>query len=103
MGQQWVATIDGDPASVKNIRAGRLTVIDAAQFCGPLGAEAFKAAYALLNREKIPYHALVPVFPITKETLKQYPGWMGPIPAAFAKPWKSPVPQWSGTMRTVKP
>lgn len=98
-----VATIDGDPASVKNIRAGRLTVIDAAQFCGPLGAEAFKAAYALLNREKIPYHALVPVFPITKETLKQYPGWMGPIPAAFAKPWKSPVPQWSGTMRTVKP
>ena len=98
-----VATIDGDPASVKNIRAGRLTVIDSAQFCGPLGAEAFRAAYALLNKEKIPYHALVPVFPITKETLKRYPGWMGPIPTAFVKPWKSPVPQWRGTMRVVKP
>lgn len=98
-----VATIDGDPASVKNIRAGRLTVIDSAQFCGPLGAEAFRAAYALLNKEKIPYHALVPVFPITKETLQRYPGWMGPIPAAFAKPWKSSVPQWRGAMRIVKP
>jgi ribose transport system substrate-binding protein len=32
-----VATIDGDPASVNNIMAGRLTVIDSAQFCGPLG------------------------------------------------------------------
>lgn len=97
-----VATIDGDPASVKNIRAGRLTVIDSAQFCGPLGAEAFRAAYALLNKKKVPYHALVPVFPITKETLKRYPGWMGPIPANFVKPWKSPVPQWRGTMRIVK-
>lgn len=98
-----VATIDGDPASVKNIRAGRLTVIDSAQFCGPLGAEAFRAAYASLNKEKIPYHALVPVFPITKETLQRYPGWMGPIPAAFVKPWKSTVTQWRGTMRIAKP
>lgn len=97
-----VATIDGDPASVRNIKEGRLTVIDAAQFCGPLGAEAFRAAYALLNGEKIPYHALVPVFPITKETLKQYPGWLGPIPPAFTKPWKSRVPQWRGDMRIVK-
>ncbi len=97
-----VATIDGDPASVKNIRKGRLTVIDSAQFCGPLGAETLKAGYALLNGDTTPYHALVPVFPISKETLKLYPGWMGPIPPAFAKPWKSPVPQWRGTMRIVK-
>jgi len=98
-----VATIDGDPASVKNIREGRLTVIDSAQFCGPLGAEALKAAYALLNNVKSPYHALVPVFPITRETLKKYPGWMGPIPPAFTKPWKSSVQQWNGTIRIVKP
>ncbi|OQX17112.1 MAG: sugar ABC transporter substrate-binding protein [Desulfobulbaceae bacterium A2] len=97
-----VATIDGDPASVENIREGRLTVIDSAQFCGPLGAEAFRTAYALLTNEKTPYHALVPVFPITQETLTQYPGWMGPIPPAFVKPWKSSVPQWSGAMRVVK-
>lgn len=33
-----VASIDGDPASVANIKAGRLTYIDSAQFCGPLGS-----------------------------------------------------------------
>ncbi|OQX11644.1 MAG: sugar ABC transporter substrate-binding protein [Desulfobulbaceae bacterium A2] len=97
-----VATIDGDPASVENIRQGRLTVIDSAQFCGPLGAEAFKTAYALLIQEKTPYHALVPVFPITRETLDHYSGWTGPIPPPFTKPWKSAAPQWSGTMRIVK-
>ena len=96
------ATIDGDPASVENIRAKRLTVIDSAQFCGPLGAEAMKAAYALLTGGKPPYYALVPVFPVTRETLYLYPGWQGPIPAAFKKPWKSHQPEWLGTIRIVK-
>jgi len=44
-----VATIDGDPASAENIRAGRLTVIDSAQFCGPLEAQAMKTVFALLS------------------------------------------------------
>ena len=98
-----IATIDGDPESVKNIRDGKLTVIDSAQFCGPLGAEALKAAYALLNGEKTSYHAVVPVFPITKETLIKYPGWMGPIPDTFNKPWKSSTPEWRSSMRIIKP
>lgn len=83
-----VATIDGDPASVDNIRSGRLTVVDCAQFCGPLGAEAMKATFALLNGQQPPYHALVPVFPITMETLHLYPGWLGPIPTDFKKAGK---------------
>jgi ribose transport system substrate-binding protein len=98
-----VATIDGDPASVENIKAGHLTVIDSAQFCGPLGAEAMKAAYALLTGGAPPFHALVPVFPITRETLHLYPGWLGPIPAGFKKPWKSKSPQWQGSLVIVKP
>lgn len=98
-----VATIDGDPLSVDNIRAGRLTVIDSAQFCGPLGAETMKTAYALLTGSKPPYHALVPVFPITRETLDIYPGWLGPIPEPFAKPWKSSSPKWIGELKVVKP
>lgn len=98
-----VATIDGDPESVKNIRNGRMTVIDSAQFCGPLGAEALKTAYAFLTGGNPPYHALVPVFPVTKETLKIYPGWNGPIPSVFTKPWKSDSPLWSGEIRIVKP
>lgn len=98
-----VATIDGDPASVENIKAGRLTVIDSAQFCGPLGAEAMRAAYSILNGQKPVYHALIPVFPITRETLEQYPGWAGPIPMEFTKPWTSREPKWSGALSIVKP
>ncbi len=98
-----VATIDGDPASVENIKTGRLTVVDSAQFCGPLGAEAMKAAHALLGGSKPPYHALVPVFPITRETLSLYPGWKGPVPAKFDKPWPSTSPEWRGELKVVKP
>ncbi len=98
-----VATVDGDPASVGNIKAGRLTVIDSAQFCGPLGAEAMRAAYALLIGQKPPHHALVPVFPITRETLPRYPGWKGPIPGSFNKPWPSKSPQWKNDLRVVEP
>ncbi|MFH2121946.1 MAG: sugar ABC transporter substrate-binding protein [Pseudomonadota bacterium] len=96
-----VATIDGDPTSVNNIMAGRLTVIDAAQFCGPLGAETIQAAYTLLTGGQPPYHALVPVFPVTLETLELYPGWQGPVPAGFKKPWKSTQPQWQGQLHII--
>ncbi len=89
-----VASIDGDPDSVANIRASRLTRIDAAQFCGPLGAEAMRAAYAVARKQSVPRQVLVPVFPITAETLANYPGWLGPIPASFRKPWPSRSPVW---------
>lgn len=97
-----VATVDGDPASVSNIRNGRMTVIDSAQFCGPLGAEAFRAACSILEGRKTPYHALVPVFPITRETLGRYPGWKGPVPADFTKPWASKDPVWSGKLKVIR-
>jgi len=98
--QTYVAAVE---PVVGNIRAGWLTVIDAAQFCGPLGAETMRAAYAVLRGENPPQHALVPVFPITQETLAAYPGWMGPVPASFAKPWPSVVPLWNNTLRVVTP
>lgn len=98
-----VATVDGDPQSVGNIREGRLTVIDSAQFCGPLGAHALLAAHALLLGKKTPRHALVPVFPITRETLASYPGWAGPIPPAFTKPWPAKEQQWRGELRVMEP
>ncbi|MEO5367983.1 MAG: sugar ABC transporter substrate-binding protein [Magnetococcus sp. WYHC-3] len=99
----FVASIDGDPASVENIRQGRLTRIDAAQFCGPLGADAMKAAYAILLGRSVPRHALVPTFPVTRETLERYPGWAGPLPEAFTKPWNSLEPAWDNALRVVIP
>jgi ribose transport system substrate-binding protein len=91
-----VASIDGDPASVENIRQGRLTLIDSAQFCGPLGAEALRVAHAILRKQPVARQILVPVFPVTRETLDRYPGWLGPIPASFEKPWKANQPKWLG-------
>ncbi len=95
-----VATIDGDPRSVENIKAGRLTVIDAAQFCGPLGATAFRATWALLHGQRGARVQLVPTFPITRETLRLYPGWAGPLPAGFEKPW-APGERWEPQLHQV--
>jgi ribose transport system substrate-binding protein len=97
-----VATIDGDPRSVENIKTKRLTVIDSAQYCGPLGAEAMKAAYSILKGEKPPYHALVPVFPITLETLTHYTGWSGPVADDFIKPWESASPMWHASLKILQ-
>lgn len=90
-----VASIDGDPQSVENIRAGRLTRIDSAQFCGPLGAQAMRHAEALARGRPVPQHTLLPVFPVTRDTLSRYPGWQGPIPASFRKSWPSSQPYWN--------
>lgn len=96
-----VASVDGDPASVQNILQGRLTRIDAAQFCGPLGAKALGTAYDLLNGQAVAPHILVPTFPVTRETLGRYPGWAGPVPQAFDKPWPALVRTWRGAVRAA--
>lgn len=96
-----VASVDGDPKAVENIRTGRLTRIDSAQFCGPLGGEAMKAAYAIATGQTPPRRGLVPVFPITRETLARYPGWRGPVPGPFTKPWPSRNPVWEGAIKAV--
>ncbi|MBL7646269.1 MAG: sugar ABC transporter substrate-binding protein [Candidatus Hydrogenedentes bacterium] len=91
----FMATIDGDPRSVERIAKGEgLIRIDSAQFCGPLGAEAMKTAYRVLNGEKVAPHILIPVFPVTAETVANYRGWMGPIPGQFTKPWPSTLAEW---------
>lgn len=82
-----LATIDGDPRSVDDIRHGGLIAVDTAQFCGPLGAESMRWTYRLLEGERVPREVLLTVFPITRENAAAYPGWMGPIPARIRKPW----------------
>jgi ribose transport system substrate-binding protein len=96
-----LASVDGDPEAVKLLAAGRLYSVDSAQFCGPLGAEALKTAYAVAQGKAVPGQILVPVFPVTRETLNRYPGWLGPIPAAFTKPWKAREPDWAGHLKVL--
>mgnify|MGYP003886561761 FL=1 len=94
-----VATIDGDPQSVDNIRAGRLTVVDSAQFCGALGATAMRAAVDVLRGKTVESVQLVPTFPITRETVDRYHGWDAPLPEAFELPWPSSMPRWEPAVR----
>jgi len=94
-----VATIDGDPASIENIKKGRLTKIDSAQFCGPLGGEALKAGYDILEGKEYYSKILIPVYPVTKETLENYPGWLGPIPEGFKKPWSAKEIYWDSKLK----
>ncbi|WP_127717118.1 substrate-binding domain-containing protein [Halobacteriovorax sp. HLS] len=82
-----IATIDGDPKSVQNIKNGKLTVIDSAQFCASIGRESMKTGYKVLRGLEVSKKILIPTFPITKETLSKYPGWNGKIPSSFTKPW----------------
>ena len=97
-----VATIDGDPRSVENIKKGSITKIDTAQFCGPLGGESIKVGYDILRNKRYPAKVLIPVFPITKDTLSIYPGWLGPIPDAFKKQWYSKKTYWDNKIKYIE-
>lgn len=83
-----IATVDGDPRSVLNIKEKRNTVIDSAQFCAEIGRQSMGVGWKILQNKKYPKKILVPTYPIIRETLKFYPGWMGKIPESFEKPWK---------------
>ncbi|MCP4546419.1 MAG: sugar ABC transporter substrate-binding protein [bacterium] len=98
----FFACIDGDPLSVENIRRGGIIRIDCAQFCGELGAETMRTAYRLLLGEEIGEEILIPVFPITRETVDMYHGWTAPMPEPFRKPWQSTSPQWTGEVTNIK-
>lgn len=98
----FVASTDGDPLSVENIRAKRLTRIDSAQFCGPLGAAALRAGFDAARGIPVQREILIPVFPITLETISKYPGWLGPIPEPFQKPWAAKQPMWQSNSSVAK-
>lgn len=94
-----IATVDGDSKSVELIKKGSIIKIDSAQFCGTIGSVALRTAYNRLEGKKISHEILIPVFPITQNTLKLYPGWLGALPDNFKKPWTSDVPQWDNKLK----
>lgn len=81
------ATVDGAPDSVKNITSGKLTAVNSAQFCAELGRQSMRLGLAKLSGKEIPKKLFVPTFPITKETLHLYQGWLGKMPSEFDKKW----------------
>lgn len=83
-----IVTVDGDPKSVLNLKANRNTVVDSAQFCAEIGRQSMSVGWKILKGQKYPKKILVPTYPITRETVGRYPGWLGKIPKSFEKPWK---------------
>lgn len=94
----FVATIDGDPRSVRGIGSGSVIRIDSAQFCGPMGALAMQTGYELLQGRAVAAELKIPVFPVTAETRQRFTTWHGPVPPSFEKPWASRVPIWGGQL-----
>lgn len=94
-----VATVDGDPRSVRGIGEEPMVRVDAAQFCGPMGEIAMRTAYRLLQGEEVAVHILLPAFPVSAETRHLFTSWHGPIPARFDKPWPSEQPRWDNRLQ----
>lgn len=97
-----MATIDGDEESVKIISRNGIIRIDTAQFCRRIGRETMKIAYRVLERQTVPEHVLVPVFPITRETWQQYLKTQDQTPASWKKPWTSKKPLWDSKLKIVR-
>jgi ribose transport system substrate-binding protein len=94
-----MASVDGDPKSVEKIKKSNILKINSAQFCGFMGATAIKTVYDKLNGKKVGKEILIPVFPITKETINRYNGWVGKVPDDFKKPWNSKFPIWQNRLK----
>lgn len=90
------ATFDGDPLSIENIKAERLTVIDSAQFCAELGRRSVRALAKVMKGESNLGRMRVPTFPVTLQNVQSYPGWLGiptentPVVKAKTSPQKRP-------------
>lgn len=97
----FFASVDGDPGAIDIIRKKGILKIDSAQFCSELGAETMRSAYSILRGEKICKKKLIPVFPVTIETLDMFKGWSEPKPKAFKKFWPSKIPEWTGRVKKI--
>ncbi|WP_081112212.1 substrate-binding domain-containing protein [Bdellovibrio bacteriovorus] len=98
------ATFDGDPLSVENIKNGKITVIDSAQFCAELGRETARALIAHLTKGGVSEKKLIPTYPVTNKTLANYPGWMGRVPSFLQKvevAKAAPTPRVSPNQRNL--
>jgi ribose transport system substrate-binding protein len=85
----FIVSIDGAPEAIDAIRQGGPLVCSVAQFPQEIGRVAFTSAQRIVRGEAVPKHIRIPVMPVTKETLADYPGWTGKVPAKIVVPWKS--------------
>jgi hypothetical protein len=64
-----------------------------------MGRQVAQVAWDYLAGNKYPKKVLVPVFPISVETMKYYSGWKGKLPGKVILPWNKK--RWSGKVERV--
>lgn len=72
-----IASVDGDPEAVTLIKQGTNFKLDTAHHARVLGATTVDVANMVVQGKSVPYKTVVPVYPITNETVAGYPGWEG--------------------------
>ncbi|MFW6162716.1 MAG: substrate-binding domain-containing protein [Planctomycetota bacterium] len=86
----FVAAIDGAPDAVAELESGDSPfAMSVAQFPNEIARTAAEMGYKLLDGETVPEHIKVPVMPVTRDNLEQYPGWSGTLPAQVEVPWET--------------
>lgn len=95
-----VATIDGDPMSIKNVTSKNLSVINSAQFCAQIGRESMQAGYNFLKKKEVSKRILIPTYPVTNKTLENFTGMDGHIPKSLTLPWNNL--KWNNQVKRLK-
>ncbi len=95
-----VATIDGAPASIENVKKENNTVINSAQFCAEIGRQSMQVGFDFLKGKKISKRILIPTFPVTKLTINDFTGMDGVPPKQVKLPWGKSY--WDNQVKRLK-
>ena len=86
----FVVAIDGAPDAVAEMRSGEGPFeMSVAQFPNEIARTAAEMAYNLIDGKPVPTHVKIPVMPVTRTNLAEFPGWSGSMPDKVAIPWES--------------
>ena len=86
----FVVAIDGAPDAVAELKVeGSPFAMSVAQFPNEIARTAAEMAYEIIGGKTVPKHVKIPVMPVTRDNLGQYPGWEGTMPEQVSVPWET--------------
>lgn len=82
-----IAAYGGSPEALQALDSNRGLDLVLARPARQLGSAAARIALRIAKNEGAPQELLLPVFPVTRENRRAYPGWDKPMPKEFTVPW----------------
>jgi len=92
-GEILIAAVDGEPPAVELIKAGTNYGLDTSHFARVLGRTSADVAHRVVQGETVPYKTVIPVFPITIDSLSYFPG----RDSLKLPPRENLIPTWYAT------